>query len=601
MKLEALTKYFGYSTFRPMQEAAIDNVLAGNDTLVIMPTGGGKSLCYQLPALLLDGLTIVVSPLIALMKDQVDSLGASGVPATFLNSSISSAESSQRLGDIFRGRYKLLYLAPERLMMDGFLEIVQKLPIRLIAVDEAHCISEWGHDFRPEYRKLKDIRTLIPDAPVIALTATATEQVQADIITQLKLQEGTLLKASFVRDNLFYEVRDKQDTYDQIRKYIRSRSGESGLIYCGSRKAVESLTEKLQRDGFSALAYHAGLSSKDRDGRQEKFIRDDASIMVATIAFGMGIDKPNVRFVIHYDLPKNLEGYYQETGRAGRDGLPSECILFYSYGDKMKIEYFIDEKHPQQQALARKQLLQVITYAESTVCRHRLLAEYFGESYGRVNCGMCDNCTRPAKQIDATEMAQKFLSCVRRTGERFGSAYVIDVLCGSENARILQNRHSNLTVYGIGKDRPKREWIQLSRQLLSMGYMVQGDYNVLKLTAKAGDVLFNGEKVFLKQQKEKEEKKLKRSLAYAEAGSDAPVGEFDEPLFMRLRRLRKRLADEQDLPPYIIFSDASLRDMASRKPTSLAEFREISGVGDRKLEMYGDLFVEEIVGHTSGA
>jgi ATP-dependent DNA helicase RecQ len=597
MKLAALTKYFGYSSFRPLQEAAIDRVLAGEDTFVIMPTGGGKSLCYQLPALLLDGLTIVVSPLIALMKDQVDSLGASGVPATFLNSSLPSGESSQRLSDIFRGRYKLLYLAPERLMMDGFLEIVQKLPVKLIAVDEAHCISEWGHDFRPEYRQLREIRALFPGVPVIALTATATEQVQADIIAQLGLHDGNVLKASFVRENLFYEVRDKQDTYEQIKKYLRSRSGESGLIYCGSRKIVENITEKLQRDGFSALAYHAGLPAKERDARQERFIRDDASIMVATIAFGMGIDKPNVRFVIHYDLPRNLEGYYQETGRAGRDGLPSECILFYSYGDKMKIEYFIDEKNPQQQALARKQLLQVITYAESTVCRHRLLAEYFGESYGRFHCGMCDNCTKPANQIDATEMAQKFLSCVRRTGERFGSAYVIDVLCGSENARILQNRHSNLSVYGIGKDRPKREWIQLSRQLLSMGYMMQGDYNVLKLTAKAGDVLFHGEKVFLKQQREKEEKKLKRSFAYAEA----PMGEFDESLFLRLRRLRKRLADEQDLPPYIIFSDASLRDMASRKPMSLTEFRQISGVGDRKLEMYGDQFIEEIVGHASGA
>ncbi len=587
-KLAILTKYFGYNSFRPMQEDVIDSVLSGRDTFVIMPTGGGKSLCYQLPSLLLDGLTIVVSPLIALMKDQVDSLCESGVPATFLNSSITSAESSQRLGDIFRGKYKLLYLAPERLLMEGFLEIVQKLPIVLIAIDEAHCISEWGHDFRPEYRQLRDVRKLFPHVPVIALTATATQQVEEDIARQLGIGEGNLFKASFVRENLYYEVRAKQETYDQIKKYLRDRKGDSGIIYCGSRKDVERITEKLQRDGFGAVAYHAGLTSKERTARQEQFIRDNVSIMVATIAFGMGIDKPNVRFVIHYDLPKNLEGYYQETGRAGRDGLPSECILFYSYGDKMKIDYFIDDKTPQNQITARRQLARMISYAESTICRHRLLAEYFGESYGKPNCGMCDNCTKPVEQFDATVLAQKFLSCVRRTGERFGAGYVIDVLCGSENAKILSNRHSNLPVYGIGKDRTKKEWMQLSRQLLSMGYVVQGDYNVLKLTQKSGEILFLGEKVFMKPLKEEKGKGKAAAL---------PAGAMDEGLFMQLRRLRKRLADEQDLPPYIIFSDASLREMASRKPRTLEEFGDISGVGERKLALYGPLFVEEIAAH----
>lgn len=589
-KLAALERYFGYSSFRPMQEAVIDHVLSGRDSFVIMPTGGGKSLCYQLPALLLDGLTIVISPLISLMKDQVDSLTESGVHATLLNSSISSGESSRRTADLFRGRYRLLYLAPERLLMEGFMDIVRKLPVKLIAVDEAHCISEWGHDFRPEYRKLREVRRLFPDVPVIALTATATDQVQHDIVRQLDLSGGEIFKASFVRENLYYEVRPKQETYDQIRKYLHSRKGESGIIYCGSRKGVENLTERLQRDGFSVASYHAGLSAKERDARQESFIRDDTQIIVATIAFGMGIDKPNVRYVIHYDLPKNLEGYYQETGRAGRDGLRSECILFYSYGDKMKIEYFIEDKSPQQQAAARRQLGQVVDFAESTVCRHRLLAEYFGERYEGEKCGMCDNCTKPADQVDATVMAQKFLSCVRRTGERFGGAYVIDVLMGSENAKVLMNRHSNLPVYGIGRDRPRKEWIQLSRQLLSMGYVAQGDYNVLKLTSKSLDILLNGEKVFLRAMGEEKTK-----------AAQEPAGPVSEDLFTRLRRLRKHLADKQDVPPYVIFSDASLREMASRRPTDTAGFRQIPGVGDRKLEMYGELFIAEIVAFETGA
>jgi ATP-dependent DNA helicase RecQ len=586
-KLAALATYFGYTSFRPMQESIIDNVLSGADTFVLMPTGGGKSLCYQLPAILLDGVTIVVSPLIALMKDQVDALSVAGVGATFLNSSIAAGESSVRLKGLFRGDYKLLYLAPERLMMEGFLEIVQKLPINLIAVDEAHCISEWGHDFRPEYRKLKELRTLFPGIPVVALTATATDQVQRDIVTQLRIGSGPIFKASFVRDNLYYEVRPKQDSYTQIRTYIRSRPGEAGIIYCGTRNGSESIAAKLQKDGIRAAAYHAGIPAKDRNSRQEEFLRDDLDVMVATIAFGMGIDKPNIRFVIHYDLPRNIEGYYQETGRAGRDSLQSECILFYSYGDKMKIDRFIEDKSPQQQEIARAQLMQMIGYAEATRCRHRIVAEYFGETFDRDNCGMCDNCTKPIEQVDATIMAQKFLSCVKRTGERFGSGYVIDVLCGSENARVLQNRHSNLSVYGIGKDHNKKEWLQLSRTLLSMGYTIQGDYNVLRLSDKAGDILFGNERLFIKP--------LPKSI------KDRPMKEFagpyDKALFSKLRSLRKVLADEQDLPPYIIFSDASLQEMARTKPTTLTAFRQISGVGDRKLQQYGETFLETINEH----
>ncbi len=587
-KLAPLRQFFGFSSFRPMQEEIIDSVLQRRDTFVLMPTGGGKSLCYQLPALLLDGLTIVVSPLIALMKDQVDALTESGIPATFLNSSIASSESSKRLGRLFKGEYRLLYVAPERLMSDGFLEILGKLPIAMMAVDEAHCISEWGHDFRPEYRKLKEVRRLFPDIPIVALTATATGQVREDIARQLRLRDPATFVSSFVRENLYYEVRQKQESYKQILTYIRERPGDAGIIYCATRQTVETLAERLRNDGISAAGYHAGVAIAQRDQRQEQFLRDNVTVMVATIAFGMGIDKPNIRFVIHYDLPRNIEGYYQETGRGGRDGLQSDCVLFYSYGDKMKIDHFIQEKSPERREVARGQLMKVISFAESTLCRHRLLAEYFGEEYPRANCGMCDNCTKPVEKVEVTVMAQKFLSAVRRTGERFGAGYVVDVLAGSENARILQNRHSNLSVYGIGKDHTKKEWMSLARALVAEGYLVHGEYNVLRLTPRSVEVLLHGERVFM------------RPVAPASTGGKArrePAGAYDDNLFMRLRSLRKRLADAHDVPPYIIFSDASLQEMARDRPTTLEAFRLVNGVGDRKLGQYGREFIEEIIGY----
>jgi len=584
-KLTRLQQYFGFSSFRPMQQEIIDSILQGRDTLVLMPTGGGKSLCYQLPALLLDGITLVVSPLIALMKDQVDALTESGIAATFLNSSIASDESSRRTAGLFNGAYRLLYLAPERLMMEGFLEMIARLPVSLIAVDEAHCISEWGHDFRPEYRRLKDVRRIFPDTPVVALTATATDKVRHDIITQLRLREPASFVASFVRDNLFYEVKPKEGTYRQILDFIRAHPGESGIVYGASRKGVESIAERLRNDGISATAYHAGIESTERTRRQEAFVRDDIHVMVATIAFGMGIDKPNVRFVVHSDMPRNLEGYYQETGRAGRDGLRSDCLLLFGYGDKRKVEFFIQEKSADQQDLARTQLKQVIEYAESTVCRHRLLAEYFGESYARDHCGMCDNCTRPIERVDVTVMAQKFLSAVRRTGERFGPAYVVDVLTGSENERILQNRHSNLSVFGIGADTTKRAWMQLARTLVSAGYLAQDEYNVVRLTPSSALVLLSGERVFMRPVAPSRDRQRRRRET---------TGQVDASLFARLRSLRKRLADHHDVPPYIIFSDASLQAMADTRPTTLAAFRQISGVGDRKLAQYGAEFVAEI-------
>jgi len=591
--LAALRRFFGYDRFRPLQREAIESVLAGRDTVVIAPTGGGKSLCYQLPALLLDGITVVVSPLIALMKDQVDGLTESGVPATFLNSSIPAGESSRRLKSLFAGKTKLLYLAPERLLMDGFLEIIQKLPVRLLAIDEAHCISEWGHDFRREYRQLRRVRSLLPGVPCIALTATATDKVQQDIVKQLGMGEHTLVKGSFVRRNLFYEVRTKQEAYRQLADYLRERAGESGIIYCGSRKVTDSLAERLVADGFDALAYHAGLTPKQRSERQEKFIRDDTGIIVATIAFGMGIDKPNIRFVVHYDLPRTIEGYYQETGRAGRDGLESECVLFYSYGDRLKIDHFIEDKPEHLREAARRQLMQVIGFAESTVCRHRQIAEYFGEVFPEGPCGMCDNCTKPVELVDATTMAQMLLSAVRRTGERFGPAYVVDVLLGNETDRVLHNRHADLSVFGIGRDYPKTAWMGLARQLVTMGYMVQGEYSVLKLTAQCRRVLFEGERVMVKPQAPSARERQKTDRA-RRAARVAAAGPASEGLFQALRRLRKQIADDMDVPPYVIFNDATLREMAASAPRTLEAMREVSGVGERKLAQYGERFLAAI-------
>jgi len=593
--LSALKDFFGFTSFRPLQQEIIQAILARRDVFVLMPTGGGKSLCYQLPALLLDGLTIVVSPLIALMKDQVDGLRENGIAASFINSSLDPSQIQRRQKALANGEIKLLYVAPERLMMPHFLEYIAKLPLALFAIDEAHCISEWGHDFRPEYRQLSELRTRLPQVPIAALTATATERVQSDIIKQLHLHEAQTFKASFNRANLFYTVRNKNNSYEQLLDFLKTRRNESGIVYCQSRATTESVAEGLQRDGFRALAYHAGLESTERTKRQEQFVHDEAQIICATIAFGMGIDKPNVRYVVHYDLPKNLEGYYQETGRAGRDGLPSDCLLLFGYGDKMKIEYFIEQKPGEhERRIAYQQLQQIVGYAESAECRRKIVLDYFGDALATDNCGMCDNCTSttPAEKIDATIHAQQFLSCVKRTGERFGMNYVIDVLRGAKAEKIFMNGHATLSTYGIGKGHGKEEWQAMARQLIRLGYARQApeEYNAIKLTEKSSEVLFKGEKLFLSKPGHEQQ---------FISANDRSADHYDHELFERLRELRKNLAQQAGIPAYMIFSDASLRQMAQKFPLNESAFRNISGVGERKLAEYGTVFIQEISTHCS--
>jgi ATP-dependent DNA helicase RecQ len=589
--LAELKRVFGYDRFRPLQQEIVDTLLAGRDAFVLMPTGGGKSLCYQLPALLTDGMAVVVSPLIALMKDQVDRLEALGVAATFVNSSLDPAESRRRQAAVARGEVKLLYVAPERLVMASFLDLLKRTKLAFFAVDEAHCISEWGHDFRPEYRELRQLRQLFPGVPLAAFTATATQRVQADILAQLGLEDAAHFRGSFDRPNLFYAVRPKQGAYDQLITYLKLRPG-SGIVYCGSRATTESVAERLQRDGVSALAYHAGLEPDDRRRRQERFARDDVRVVVATIAFGMGIDKPDVRFVVHYDLPKNLEGYYQESGRAGRDGEPSECILFYTYADAVKLQGFVQEKvSPVERQAAVDGLKRMIDYAESTTCRRRNLLVYFdAEPSGDAN-PCCDRCLEPVELVDYTVQAQMLLSCAKRVGERFGVGHLIDVLRGAATEKIERFGHQRLSTYGIGADRAAPEWQHVARELIRAGYAFQDPdaYNVLRVTPEGADVLFRGRTVELARYTPPVSvaKQRKRSADLEAAGADPD-------LFERLRTLRKRLADERRVPPYVVFPDSVLRDMAARLPRSHAQLRRISGVGERKLADFGDVFLAEI-------
>ena len=579
-----LKDVFGYDYFRPLQQEIITNVLAKNDTLAIMPTGGGKSLCYQIPALIFPGLTVVVSPLIALMKDQVEQLHELGVPALFLNSSLSFEEYQENMQQVRSGQIKLLYVAPETLLTPRLFNLLIEAPLDCLTIDEAHCISEWGHDFRPEYRQLAAVRNRFPQAVCLALTATATPRVREDIKVSLGFANSNEFIASFNRENLRIEVLPKSDPMTQASEFIRRFPDQSGIIYCFSRKQVDDLALSLVTDGYPVRPYHAGLTDAERKENQELFIKDDIQIIVATIAFGMGINKPNVRFILHYDLPKSIESYYQEIGRAGRDGLPAHCLLLYSYADVQKLKYFIDQKEDLERQVAYEHLKALRRYAESDVCRRVPLLAYFGEKYTTENCGMCDVCLRGVKNlVDLSIPAQKFLSCVKRSGEMFGATHIVDILLGSENQKVLKFSHQNLSTYGIGKDLTKKQWLHISRQLIQRGLLLQDDqYGSLKLTPKGIDLLRGADKFLGVLEVER---------------AAAPIAgetEYDPALFDILRKKRKDLADEAHVPPYVIFSDKTLMEMATYYPASESSMKKIFGVGSRKLARYGQIFSDLI-------
>ncbi|MCX8493837.1 MAG: DNA helicase RecQ [Chthoniobacterales bacterium] len=601
----SLKQIFGFDTFRPLQREIMEEILAGRDAFALLPTGGGKSLCFQIPGLLLPRLTVVVSPLIALMKDQVDSLHAAGVAATYLNSSLTAAESSARLRGLHAGQYKLLYLAPERLMLSGVLEDLQRWGVSLLAIDEAHCISEWGHDFRPEYRQIAALRNLFPKTPLLALTATATPRVREDIVTQLRLEKARRFVASFNRPNLTYRVEAKSKSYEKVRFFIKSRRSEAGIIYCQSRKGAEELASKLADDGIPALPYHAGLTTSERAKNQELFLRDKTNVICATIAFGMGINKSNVRFVIHYDLPKNIEGYYQETGRAGRDGLPSECLLLYSSGDAVKQRRFIDEKtDPEERRIALEQLQQILHYAEAEQCRRSTLLDYFGETGSEGNCGGCDNCILPREPYPGdggTLLAQKLLSCVLRirqaAGFSVGMAHIAEVLVGAKTEKIIRWHHDQLSTYGIGRDIDRRQWQEIGRQLLRMGILQQqstsSGFATIELSSEGMAIL-----------RDRRQIRLTKPITPSTEATRAPSravdrGDIvcDEQLFNALRTLRRTLADERNVPAYVIFSDVTLRLMAREQPSTLELMSSISGIGQKKLSEFGETFISAIRDH----
>jgi len=591
--LEILHRVFGHPGFRGEQAAIVEHVASGHDALVLMPTGGGKSLCYQVPALLREGTAIVVSPLIALMQDQVEALRQLGVRAEFLNSSLDGETAQQVERDLLAGELDLLYVAPERLLTGRFLSLLDRARIGLFAIDEAHCVSQWGHDFRPEYRKLTVLHERWPDIPRIALTATADPPTQAEIAERLQLEDARRFVSSFDRPNIRYTVVQKDNGRRQLLDFLADHKGEAGIVYCMSRKKVEQTAEFLREKGFDALPYHAGLEAQVRADNQRRFLREDGIVVCATIAFGMGIDKPDVRFVAHTDLPKSLEGYYQETGRAGRDGEPAQAWLAYGLGDVVLLKQMIEqgEAAEERKRLERRKLDQLLGYCESMQCRRQVLLAGFGETYPQP-CGNCDNCLTPAASWDATEAARKALSCVYRTGQRFGAAHLIDVLRGADTERIRQLGHDQLTTYGIGKDLDASMWRGVFRQLVAASVLevdAEG-HGSLRLTASAKPILQCQQTVLLR----KDSPRLRQRTSNGSTQVAAELSEIDQPLFQALRRLRAQLAKEQNVPAYVIFHDATLRNIAEQRPIDLRALARVGGVGGSKLDRYGPALIEVV-------
>ena len=583
-----LSEVFGYSQFRPFQKDIIDNIIAGNNTLAILPTGGGKSLCYQIPAILFDGITIVVSPLISLMQDQIGQLHELGINAAVLNSSIARDEYYNNIYDLKSGNIKLLYMAPETLLQPRIIDLLKDLNISLTIIDEAHCISEWGHEFRPEYRRLVELKEHIPNSIWAAFTATATPRVQNDIIETLGFSQSNKFIASFDRKNLFLDVVPKLHPFDQTLEFIKSFPDQPGIIYCTTRKQVDELCSDLQAENLKVKPYHAGLSDKERIENQNLFIKDDINIIVATVAFGMGINKPDIRFILHYDLPKNIESYYQQIGRAGRDGLQSFCRLLFSYGDINKIKYFINRMSvKQEQEIAETHLNAMVKFAETAICRRQPLITYFGENYSIENCEMCDNCTVSLEeQTDITIAAQKYLSCIARSGQYFGCNHIIDILRGSKAEKIIKLKHDKLSTYNIGGEFSKTQWTLVNNELIKQGFIVRDENGSLKLQKNAWKVFRNEVRVYCAGI-EKEKKAMIQSSA-----SDT---DYDVILFDKLRQIRKELADAKNIPPFAVLSNKALMDICTKYPMSENSFRNIYGVGSVKAENYAGEFIPVII------